>query len=680
MRTSLARTAAVTSTLLAAVAVLVADHASAAPDAKGASPRAREIPPPAVRSPEVSSAVEKANLPAKARDALLADYDKLPQEARALADAALGASKQGTGMSWLPIPPVNIAALANALEAAKPKVNNVFPEKAAVGDYAVVLGENLKGGTLRFDGVALPTMPFGSALVFQVPSGHAPGTTHSVTVVKGGFPSSNADTLKVVAPLGYRGRWGFQFSNFSTPIMPWSVFRDYFTASAVEYPNGTHRPAAQAWFDSTYRYVGNGGDCFGMSIRSIRARLWDWSGIASSWWPGNKKDFVWDYPFVTQVADSVREDQGGQLAAQAAALITNRYNNQTANQAWSFVRAAHESGSVNRTALLGMWSSNAGHAVVAYDTTESGNTRTIKVYDNNKPYAENEANDQNSTATINKVSATFSYGGYSRVAAFEFRELVFNPPLLPTAAGGPAQNGLGANVTIVVGESQAAIKQITDVQGRKFFASDGQINMDPATRIPNSMRYVPLTGNSVPADFPGIYIFTDVGGKSLSVDVDQATAAPVRVFNRGRLLAVHARTGKIEVGNILLPEQGLLLENPAGMGVSKVEFIAITPDGSERVSTLTLPALSSVLKGNVLVRPSPSDSGFTVENGLGQALNLNVDVRGYSASGVQQRSSGLNVPGGHEGVFTVPNFANLQGIPPTTRSAPLKASPKRGTP
>ncbi len=77
---------------------------------------------------------------------------------------------------------------------------------------------------------------------------------------------------------------------------------------------------------------------------------------------------------------------------------------------------------------------------------------------------------------------------------------------------------------------------------------------------------------------------------------------------------------------------------------------------------------------------SPSTDGVLVENGLPQALSLNVDVQGFSNAGVQKRTSALNVPSGHEGAFTVPNFQNLQGAPPNIRSAPLKSAPKRSTP
>jgi hypothetical protein len=70
--------------------------------------------------------------------------------------------------------------------------------------------------------------------------------------------------------------------------MPWENFRHYFGADEVEDGASHHLPAAQAWYDSVYRGVGGGGNCFGMTLRAIRTLFWHPWSVHEAWWNSHR--------------------------------------------------------------------------------------------------------------------------------------------------------------------------------------------------------------------------------------------------------------------------------------------------------------------------------------------------------------------------------------------------------
>ncbi|MDH7568842.1 MAG: hypothetical protein QHJ73_04585, partial [Armatimonadota bacterium] len=151
-----------------------------------------------------------------------------------------------------------------------PSITGFSPQDAARDELVVVLGTNF-GSTseviFNFNPAATYWLHFwGHILVFRVPNtGVTNGASYPV-VVRNGSLSSAPRNFPVVAPRGYRGYHGWRFPNVGTAVIPWAVFRNYFGAAAVEFADGTHRPAAQAWYDSAYKGVGSGGNCYGMSL------------------------------------------------------------------------------------------------------------------------------------------------------------------------------------------------------------------------------------------------------------------------------------------------------------------------------------------------------------------------------------------------------------------------------
>lgn len=514
------------------------------------------------------------------------------------------------------------------------RISNPWPEHGnSPGHWVWVRGFNINDDCqIMFDGAPQTTYYldfntefFPNTLAFQIPG--SASTAHDYSIMAHNTDTgadSNTLTYRVIAPRGYRGYNGWKFANFGDPQIPWACYRDFFGQSAVEYPNGAHRPSAQAWYDAEYKGVGNGGNCYGMSVSSIRSMRREVTTLHSGWFNSHPEDFTWLYPWNTQTKQTVQEDQGGQLSAEMAAKINYLWNHQDHREAWT--EANTLTSNINEYAILGFWGNNWGHAVVCYDTEVAGDQRKLLMYDNNVPYQENETGGPDkSISRVNWGANTYTYPGTSayKMVCFSYADALQGPSL-PAAATG------GAMGTVVATVNGGEVSQITDSDGHTFFNADGSINTDDATRIPNSMKYVPLTGTT-PTNFPPTFIFSNITGKDLTFTVEGAGNKTLRMFQAGDVFEANfAGHGDIRCEKILSDERSLVLTNPEVLNPLFLLLIKVRP--SERVYRME----NLNWMGTEGIKLNPTSEKLNVLSA--ENLRFNMQFQTFAGNAVQTQS------------------------------------------
>jgi hypothetical protein len=205
------------------------------------------------------------------------------------------------------------------------------------------------------------------------------------------------------------------------------------------------------------------------------------------------------------------------------------------------------------------------------------------------------------------------------------------------------------------------VKQITDQAGHTFFAGN-QENANPATRIPDSMKFVPLTGGDVPPNFPGIYVFNHSAGKSLTLDVQQNSPSTVRIFSPGIVTSLTCQTGRFQIRNILRNDQELQLTNPNQMNLGEINFISVQQNNTERI--FQIQDLRGIQQqGSIGVQIGPSGGALSVIGDCGAQLRMT--LRNLSNAGVQQTQlQNMSIPPNQSGLVNPQNWNNLQSLPP----------------
>ncbi len=513
-------------------------------------------------------------------------------------------------------------------------ISGFFPDAGSPGSWAYVFGMPWSDACqVVFDGTPLDTHYLGfdfeffpNSLAFTVPAGATKAADHDVKVIWPGTTNQTAvKQYRIVAPRGYRGYWGWKFANFSDPTIPWAAYRDFFGQSAVEYGDGTHRPAAQAWYNSTYKGVGGGGNCYGMSVSSLRERNDNIGGLHSAWFAANLETYVWPYPWLTQTKETVQEYQGGQLSAEMAAQINHYYNHQSHRQAWERVRDLVLTFS-NRP-VIGFWfSGGGGHATVPYRTEVVGDAHRIIMYDNNNPYAENETSGADpNVATVGWAANSFSYGTGNKMICMSYQECT-QPQHLPTAAVG---GGMGMMAAVFEGGAQ--VTQIQDAQGRRFFNADGSINTNAATRIPDSMKFEPLTGGPLPAGYPGIYLFNQSQGKDLTFNVQGGGEKTLSMFMAGDVLQVNFNgQGEIRCNKILTNTRTLAIPNPSVLRPTSIRCIKVL--AVDR--SFLLNNFRNLGPASLIMRPTANGNSLNVESQ--GAVQFDLQTATFAAGQAQQ--------------------------------------------
>ena len=603
---------------------------------------------------------------------------RVPAQARGPAIAKFRALPSGLQRDLMEIMDAKAAARANLPTALLPqnkyrlvdrvkpgvmllhrRITGFFPDKGTPNGwvYVYTLPAAGAGSQVLFDGVAQTTHHLGfdfeffpNSLAFEVPAGTPLATDHDVSVQYAGTTTAVGPvSYRIIAPRGYRGYWGWKFANFSDSTIPWECYRDFFGAAAVEYPGGAHRPSAQAWYNSTYKGVGGSGNCYGMSVSSLRERNDTIGGLHSGWFAAHLEAYVWPYPWQTETKQTVQEYQGGQLSAEMAAQINHYYNHQNHRQAWERVRDLVLTSS-NRP-VMGFWfSGGGGHATVPYQTEVAGDAHRIIMYDNNRPYAENETCGADpSVATVGWAANDFSYGTGNRMVCMSYQECT-QPQHLPTEA-----TGGGMGMTAAVFEGGAQVTQIQDAQGRRFFNANGSVNTNAATRIPDSMKFEPLTGGPLPAGYPGIFLFNQSQGDDLTFTVAGGGQKMAKVFMAGDMMEVQFQgTGEIIIGNILTPDRTLAIPNPSVLRPTSIRCIKVLAvDRSFQLNNF-----GNFGPQQLALLSKPDGSSLEVQSG--GALQFNMQLSTFSRGQIMQGTfGGVELAANSKGMLQPANWNNL---------------------
>lgn len=642
---------------------MIVGTASAADVAKPApGANVSVLTPTGDRSRELPSGLDRLGIKGDARARAIQQFGTLPSD---LQNAVLSSATSGSTIPAGAHKPALVAKVDAKIDPTLvklPFIAEVTPPKAGYGDWVHITGAQLtQTSVVLWDKVEQPTTFYLDSLWFKVKALDV-GKTHSITVLDKNtkLESAPSDFL-VISARWYRGVWGWQFSNFTSNNVSWSIFRDYFTPAAVEYAANKPYASALNWYNATYRTIAQGGDCFGMSVRSIRTQVKDYSGLWHSWWPNHPQNRVWDYTWVDpQIGDSIREDQGGQLSREVAALMNDRWNHQTHKQAVTAIWNSIASGDKTQIPVLAMWVNQGyyGHAVVDYQIGWDGSKYILWLYDNNRPYSELETNAADSLAYVDgNGNFSYVYGpgwpAANRMIALQYKEIAVPVPHLPADVA--PTTGIGADTTIAVFESQGAVQQITDERGHTFYAK-GQENADASTRIADSMRYIPMGSGKLPPNAPAIYIFNHSAGKSLSFETVGNAPSNVRIFSPGSVTSVKLRGGKFVMQNILRATQELNLVSPDKMQLDNVELISVQPDRSERV--FQVKDFKNVATGSLKFSLSATRDSL---NATGAPAQFSVAVQSQSVAGARTASiAKVAVGAGRVTSVKVADFKTLQ--------------------
>lgn len=567
----------------------------------------------------------------------------------------------------LPISRIDSALLQRIHDFVLFRISSFWPAQGSPGAWCYAFGNAFHDNcTVQFDGtevdsyyVGFSSEFFPRSMAFRVPDDAQRAQDHDVVVYNATADATTpVATYEIVAPRGYRGYHGWKFANFSRPSIAWKLYADYFGAASVQYADGTHRPAAQQYYDDVYTAAGAGGNCYGMSVSSLRVRNHELDHVYHDGYfqaAATAQPYVWDYDWNDTTQETVQQQQGSWYTQEVLDLYNDYWNSQDPRDVFNRCQTLTAQ-PVNRPVLV-YWGQNAagnwwGHAVCPYSTEVAGNTRRMLCYNNNNPYRENETGSADpDVATVNWTANSFSCGSAFKAQLFSYEECTPANPHLPGAEyGGP-----GADAVVAVFSPNAQVQQITDENGRTFFNPDGSINDNPATRIPLSSivpplvqarprvirpRIGPVAGLQVPrleppAEAPLIFVFGQAQGKSLTFNVQGQGAKQMSLFSTGRIFSINSNgIGEVRVSNLLtLPAVQIL--NAQAVGPTQVEFIRSTPAG-DRVFQLN--NLRNVAPEQLEVVPNAQGTALEVNGPAG--LQFNLDVMGPVGQGMQGAAFG----------------------------------------
>lgn len=582
-----------------------------------------------------TAVVQKQNWPAAKKQEVMAAFNKLPEGMQQAVTASLDPAVAVT-LQVSPVTKRTAVVRRPGVTLRLPNIGHLWP---ASGDgcpsgYVLVYGLGINSNCqVWFNSVARTThyMPwgadFGECLGFEIPAATAIARDYDLYVKDNAANrSSNHINYRVVASRSWRGNHGWKFANFSEAVIPWEVFRHYFGPDEVEDAVGNHLPAAQAWYDSVYKGVGSGGNCFGMTTRAERTLFWNIDCLYEPWWTTNRQSRAWDYNWVEpQVRRTINEGQASQLEASIMANKLWLLDNQNHNQAWERCRDLIGRLATPDNPVLSIYGPGWGHCVWPYRTEEVGSTRRIIIYDNNVPYQENEPSDPTTVVSINKTTGTVTWNGATRIICRSYADCTPADPHLPTEA----TDGEAALMNTIVVDKPARVSQIRDENGRTFYA-DGRIDDNPSTRIPKSMLFIPDTGTSPAADFPAVYVFGGARNKSLDVTLTAVRGNTVRSFAPGLVFEVQPGVDSAQLifDKILTGQSSLLSVQD---GPCTIRAIMRTGARQQRVITISVQQAARGL----LVSPTADRSGVNVENRTAAEVAYDLEVQGFQAGAIR---------------------------------------------
>ena len=516
-----------------------------------------------------------------------------------------------------------------------PYLAGFWPADASSTESIVLTGRNLDAGTqVFFNGTPVVCWvvtiwgqpPFVS---FRIPAaGVSYGSSYPVWVVDGGL-QSNTLSFPVVAPRGYRGINGFKFANVGNSTIPWSVFRDYFGASNVEWPDGMHKLGPDSWYYQVYAGSGSGGNCYGFSLTSLRIHNWDMGSLLySGWWSAHRLSRVWDYASDVssdQVFRSIQEMQGSQMAEPQFTTLYSALGNQGANAAWDKAHSLQGLPAPHGI-VQAMIGPSIGHAIVPYGVGPDGASRNFLCYDNNNPYSTTEGAGPNPNQPVdNRTANTFSYGSYTQTAVFDLTELLVAPslPFLATSAG----LGSAGQSSYLALTKPASLAQITDEAGHTFYTPGGQVNTGP-DRIPGAYYTPPIMGGPVPDSYPHTWLFAGSNGKTLKLDVNSGPAGAKLLFTQqGLLTDIQTDGARFSLTNVGVntTNSRLILENP-GTAAPRLIRLIHTPNSLEE-RAFEIQGISRTLNQPLEIGLDASRNALVLVNHSAAPTNVQVLIR-----------------------------------------------------
>jgi len=609
---------------------------------------------PALLLQDFELALKTRNVPEDQRQAAMDRYKQLPPDLQqSLLSTADIRYAEALHRSDLYIAQIR-AEWIGGIIARLFRITSIWPSQGAPGAWSYAFGDGFNADCkVYFDGAQVESFYidmsefFPRSMAFKVPTNATRDQMHNVFVRN---MNTSADTAtvqyEIVAPRGYRGYHGWKFSNFSRATIDWKLYRHYFGAAAVEYANGTHRPAAQQWFDDAYTKAGAGGNCYGMSVSSLRVRNHEYDHMFHANYftnPATAQSWCWWYDWNDTTRETVQQQQGAWYTQEVLDVHTNLYNTQSARDIYN--RCVSLVGQVINRPVLVVWGTGWGHAVVPYLCQADGNTRHIRVYDNNNPYRENETGSVDpNEATVNWSANTFAFGSAPKGVAMSYEECTPPNPHLPGAEyGGP-----GANAVVVAVSDNTRVEQITDDAGHRFFNPDGSLNEDPNTRIPFSMRMYPLVqrppvlrlperpvliqglqlGLQVP-EGPVLFVFSQPPS-NLNFNIAGDGAKRLSFYFTGRLLTAEALgMGEIRLmGANALP--AVQFPNPQQLQLQSLRFLRSREGGDRLFNLMQLHDL-----GAEALTLSPSEDGRSLDLQAAMGAGFNLLVEGPGGQGTR---------------------------------------------
>ena len=530
------------------------------------------------------------------------------------------------------------------------------------GDYCFVTGSQFTADCeVLLDGApaAVSDWITSGLMAFKMAADAPLGHVYQLTVHnKATNTTSSALTIKAIAPRGYRGVHGLSFPNFGAAVIPWSVYVFVFGQANVEFANGTHRPSAQSWYDSTFKSVGTNGNCWGMSQLSLRLRDYFVEShpnalnrvCNSAWVISHLSGTAWSLPWDENSKQAVQSLQCLQLVTPMATYCDTIKANQTNKTAWDFAKLFATSGNPVQNTLF-------GHAVVTSQVEAVGNDHKFCFYDNNNPYSETETSgsDPNHGVT-NWTSGSFAYGGYTQTRCYEFNQLT-GIPSLPAGIGGDGSvEGAAETAPVRFEVPRVAGLLVQDEAGRG--GADG-------AGVPGLAEVTPDMGlGPIPATFPRIFLLSAAQGRSLSFTVPNQARQPLKLacYSRGGTALVTLNGANIRASFSQLDRANaqISLPDPQGAGLQELQFIApISLTEERQVIADSFSGLGSRAVGASL---SPDRSAVEILNSAGaQPLRLRLRLERFlPAGGVSLPAVQQTVAAGQLHLLGPTNWATLQ--------------------
>lgn len=578
-----------------------------------------------------------------------------------------------------------------------PFVSSVSPGVGTVpafsqpGTPVVITGGGFGPGT---------TVAFGADTPVGADSVAADGTSLTVTV----SPTAASGQLQVVSPAGtasgapdfavdnYRNTRGFSWVNsesFQTMVggsyshadatALFGASQTYIDVLGIKFFN----PLVDAFLAIAKALLGAGGQCYGMSLGSLRfaAGQMGFGGLpqqpadAEPNGPAGPDAWLLDGPQLgdgTDVSPTLAAFVHQQHLAQLSQESINHFIgfhasvNSAAGLRSALQQAFTAGGASGMGAIICMVPSiSEGHAVVAYDIADrGGGAFDILVYNPNVPFLPSEDTDSGLRAeeagqsvinVMNDGKWTFSELGWTG-GIFNITVVPWNAipsrPSVPWAEIVAAAVLAAVVIWLVTGD--AAVSQVSDGQGH-LLLNQGQWNVDPATMLPG-VRALPAFGGLGKRLPPA---FASIGSATLSHTITGNAEGSYDLNWVGNGYAVGMTGVPTTPGTadtVLMPAGGVNFMPAQDKAVTVTVSSQGTPSGLPRAAKLQAGASAGALLGLSFDKAAETFSYVNEGGSASYSLELStVDATGVPVSFAVP--SGTAGPG-HTLIFK-PNWSQL---------------------